>query len=61
MWFQFEMVAESLRFERHFPQITDHTALSRNPHERYRVIARLVRDPSFEKAPKRAKQVRAGP
>ena len=46
---------------RHFPQITDHTALSRNPHERYRTIARLVRDPSFEKAPKRAKQVRAGP
>ena len=46
---------------RHFPQITDHTALSRNPHERYRIIARLVRDPSFEKAPKRAKQVRAGP
>ena len=46
---------------RHFPQITDHTALSRNPHERYRVIARLVRDPSFEKAPKRAKQVRGGP
>ena len=46
---------------RHFPQITDHTATCHNPHERYRVIERLVRDPSFEPAPMRAKQVRAGP
>ena len=46
---------------RHFPEITDHTAASPNPHERYRVIARLVRDPSFEPAPKHAKQARAGP
>ena len=46
---------------RHLPQITDHTASRRKPKECSRVITRLLRGPSVEPVPRRAKQVRVGP
>ena len=46
---------------RHFPQFKDHTALSPNLHERYRVIARLVQIPLLRRRRSEQNKCAQGP